>query len=106
MTALLPKGDEFRMIFEGLDVLLRNICCFAQHFSELGVNFIENVAHSSFETLEAASGRLINLWVCCKWTSSSQTMCDLIAAWRGMVGLAIPILCEDQRSLAAQRRQA
>ena len=53
----LPGGDECAMNSEGLGVIFLHICCFSQHFNELGVNFIENVAHSTFETLEAASGR-------------------------------------------------
>jgi hypothetical protein len=35
------RCDEFPMIFEGLDVLFRDIYCFPQHFFELGVNFAE-----------------------------------------------------------------
>jgi hypothetical protein len=46
MPALLPVGDEFRMNFEALGTFFRHISCFAQHFCELGVKFVENVANS------------------------------------------------------------
>jgi hypothetical protein len=39
--SLLPRGDEFRMNSEGLDVFFRHIYCFPQHSFELGVNFAE-----------------------------------------------------------------
>jgi len=42
---------------ESLDTFFSTYLLFPQQFSELGVNFIVNVAHSSFETVEAASGR-------------------------------------------------
>ncbi len=41
MLALLPKGDEFRMNFEGLGVVFRHICYVPQHFFEWGVSFAE-----------------------------------------------------------------
>jgi hypothetical protein len=57
MTALLPKGDEFRMISGGLGTVIRDICCFTQHLCELGVNFVANASNPSVGTQEAASGR-------------------------------------------------
>ena len=50
MPALLPKGDEFRMNFEGLGTLFRQIYCFPQHFLELGVNFVANASNPSVGT--------------------------------------------------------
>jgi hypothetical protein len=47
ITALLQKGDEFRINFEGLGTFFRHICCFPHHFCELGMNFVANVSNPS-----------------------------------------------------------
>jgi hypothetical protein len=36
MPALLARGDESAMYFEGLGSFFRHICSFPQHFFELG----------------------------------------------------------------------
>jgi hypothetical protein len=48
MPALLPKGDEFPMNFEGLASFFRHIYCFAQHFCELGANSADIVCTRCF----------------------------------------------------------
>jgi hypothetical protein len=85
MIALLPKGDEFAMNFEGLDTTFRHIRCFPQHFCEFGVNFVEKGRPRQWEPKELHRARPYRLGLRGSFHTSSALLVPFYQkAWRGM----------------------
>jgi hypothetical protein len=68
MPALLGKGDESAMNFEGLGGPFRDIYCFPKHFCALGANVAENrreymYAELKISELYSSRGRKRNVWI-------------------------------------------
>ena len=105
--SLLPRGDEFRMNSEGLGTSFRHIYCFPQHFSELGVNFVEKGRPREWEPKEPHWARPYMLGLRGYHHTSSASLVSFDSSMEGNGGWPLwrcPILCEGQRELAAQRR--
>ena len=84
MHALLPKGDESAMNFEGLGTFFRHIYCFPLHVFELGVA-LRREGRPVSGSLRSRIGRvLIGLAYWGAPRRPARYLCLLITAWRGM----------------------
>ena len=108
MHALLPKGDESAMNFEGLGTFFRHIYCFPLHVFELGVALRREGAARQWEPKEPHRARPYRRGLRGSFHTSSALLVPFDNGMEGMGDRRFggpPLLGEYQRRLSAQRRQ-